>query len=207
MMLPALIGIITPIVVGLILGVAGVLGLLAGSLASGLVLAIMMNNSGGAWDNAKKFVEAGNYGGKGSEVHKATVVGDTVGDPFKDTAGPSINILIKLMSMVSIVFAGLIVAYSPIIESTYSPINENFTISQEWRAQHPVTKVCPLQTTGVMCDDCVAKGGCDEECATEQETPVVATHDHKDCSLETTGEMCDDCKAKGGCDSECLEQK
>ncbi|MBN2829459.1 MAG: sodium-translocating pyrophosphatase [Candidatus Cloacimonetes bacterium] len=205
MLKPALIGIITPIVVGLILGVAGVLGLLAGSLASGLVLAIMMNNSGGAWDNAKKFVEAGNYGGKGSEVHKATVVGDTVGDPFKDTAGPSINILIKLMSMVSIVFAGLIVAYSPIIESTYSPINENFTISSEWKASHPVQKVCPLQTTGEMCDDCIAKGGCDEECLEEQSTP--AEHSRSECTLETTGEMCDDCKAKGGCDSSCIGEK
>ncbi len=120
MVAPALLGILTPIVVGLILGVPGVMGLLVGGLATGFALAIMMNNAGGAWDNAKKFIEAGNYGGKGSDSHKACVVGDTVGDPFKDTSGPSINILIKLMSMVSIVFAGLVIAYSPMIESLYS---------------------------------------------------------------------------------------
>jgi len=94
------------------LGVPGVLGLLIGGLSSGFVLAIFMANAGGAWDNAKKYVEEGNFGGKGSEVHKATVVGDTVGDPFKDTSGPSLNILIKLMSMVAIVMAGLTVAWS-----------------------------------------------------------------------------------------------
>ena len=97
---------------GLIFGVPGVLGLLIGGLSSGFVLAIFMANAGGAWDNAKKYVEEGNFGGKGSEVHKATVVGDTVGDPFKDTSGPSLNILIKLMSMVAIVMAGLTVAWS-----------------------------------------------------------------------------------------------
>ncbi|MGN1115088.1 MAG: sodium-translocating pyrophosphatase, partial [Candidatus Ornithomonoglobus sp.] len=111
MILPAALGIIAPIVVGLILGVNGVVGMLAGALVSGFVLAIMMANSGGAWDNAKKYIEAGNYNGKGSENHKAAVVGDTVGDPFKDTSGPSVNILIKLLSMVSIVFAALIVNY------------------------------------------------------------------------------------------------
>ncbi len=120
MVAPALLGILTPIVIGLILGVTGVLGLMAGGLSTGFVMAIMMNNAGGAWDNAKKYIETGHHGGKGSEFHKAAVVGDTVGDPFKDTSGPSINILIKLMSMVSIVFAGLIVAYSPIIEGLYS---------------------------------------------------------------------------------------
>jgi K(+)-stimulated pyrophosphate-energized sodium pump len=120
MIAPALLGILTPIAVGLILGVAGVMGLLGGGLATGFVLAIMMNNAGGAWDNAKKYVESGQFGGKGSETHKACVVGDTVGDPFKDTAGPSINILIKLMSMVSIVVAGLVVAYSPMVENLYS---------------------------------------------------------------------------------------
>jgi len=120
MIAPALLGILTPIAVGLILGVAGVMGVLAGGLTTGFVLAVMMNNAGGAWDNAKKYIEIGHYGGKGSDYHKAGIVGDTVGDPFKDTAGPSINILIKLMSMVSIVFAGLIVAYSPIVESIYS---------------------------------------------------------------------------------------
>jgi len=120
MVLPALIGIITPIITGLIFGVAGVLGLLIGGLSTGFVLAVMMNNAGGAWDNAKKYVETGKFGGVGSSTHKATVVGDTVGDPFKDTAGPCINILIKLMSMVSIVFAGLIIAYSPTIESLYT---------------------------------------------------------------------------------------
>ena len=108
MVAPAALAILTPVVVGLIFGVAGVLGLLSGGLATGFVMAVMMSNAGGAWDNAKKLVEAGAEGGKGSEIHKATVVGDTVEDPFKDTSGPSLNILIKLMSMVSVVFAGLI---------------------------------------------------------------------------------------------------
>ncbi len=111
MVLPAALGVFAPIVVGLVLGVNGVIGMLAGALVSGFVLAIMMSNSGGAWDNAKKYIEAGNFGGKGSENHKAAVVGDTVGDPFKDTSGPSVNILIKLLSMVSIVFASLIATY------------------------------------------------------------------------------------------------
>ncbi len=111
MIFPSLLAIIIPIVVGLLLGVAGVLGLLVGGLAAGFTLAIFMSNSGGAWDNAKKMVEEGNFGGKGSDCHKATIVGDTVGDPFKDTSGPSLNILIKLMSMVSIVMAGLTVAF------------------------------------------------------------------------------------------------
>lgn len=108
MILPALIAIVAPIVVGLILGVNGVAGMLAGAAVCGFVLAVMMANSGGAWDNAKKYIEGGNLGGKGSDSHKAAVVGDTVGDPFKDTSGPSINILIKLLSMVSIVFAAFI---------------------------------------------------------------------------------------------------
>tara|TARA_B100000029_G_scaffold256877_1_gene253641 strand:- start:19871 stop:22024 length:2154 start_codon:yes stop_codon:yes gene_type:complete len=108
MIKPATLAILIPVVVGLVFGVAGVLGLLSGGLATGFVMAVMMSNAGGAWDNAKKLVETGVDGGKGSEVHKATVVGDTVGDPFKDTSGPSLNILIKLMSMVSVVFAGLI---------------------------------------------------------------------------------------------------
>lgn len=110
MLAPALIAVIIPIVVGLLLGVNGVAGLLAGNTVTGFVLAVMMANSGGAWDNAKKYIESGAHGGKGSDQHKAAVVGDTVGDPFKDTSGSSINILIKLTSMVSIVFAGLIVA-------------------------------------------------------------------------------------------------
>ena len=110
MLLPSILAILAPIVTGLILGVAGVLGLLVGGLGAGFVLAIFMANAGGAWDNAKKYVEEGNFGGKGSDNHKATVVCDTVGDPFKDTSGPSLNILIKLMSMVSIVMAGLTVA-------------------------------------------------------------------------------------------------
>lgn len=110
MILPSLLAIIIPIVTGIVLGVAGVLGLLVGGLCAGFTLAVFMANAGGAWDNAKKFVEEGNFGGKGSDVHKATIVGDTVGDPFKDTSGPSLNILIKLMSMVSIVMAGLTVA-------------------------------------------------------------------------------------------------
>ena len=110
MIIPSLLAIIIPVIVGLLLGVAGVLGLLVGGLAAGFTLAVFMSNAGGAWDNAKKYVEEGNFGGKGSDAHKATVVGDTVGDPFKDTSGPSLNILIKLMSMVSIVMAGLTVA-------------------------------------------------------------------------------------------------
>ena len=112
MVFPSIIAIIVPILIGLIFGVPGVIGLLTGGLSAGFVLAVFMANSGGAWDNAKKYVEEGNFGGKGSEVHKATVVGDTVGDPFKDTSGPSLNILIKLMSMVAIVMAGLTVSWS-----------------------------------------------------------------------------------------------
>lgn len=110
MIIPSVLAIIIPIIVGIVLGVAGVLGLLVGGLAAGFTLAVFMANAGGAWDNAKKMVEEGNFGGKGSDSHKATIVGDTVGDPFKDTSGPSLNILIKLMSMVSIVMAGLTVA-------------------------------------------------------------------------------------------------
>lgn len=110
MVFPSLLAIAIPVIVGMVLGVAGVMGLLVGGLATGFTLAVFMANSGGAWDNAKKLVESGEYGGKGSECHKATVVGDTVGDPFKDTSGPSLNILIKLMSMVSIMAAGLTVA-------------------------------------------------------------------------------------------------
>ncbi|WP_404306647.1 sodium-translocating pyrophosphatase [Neorhodopirellula lusitana] len=112
MILPSLLGLLLPIGVGLLLGVGGVLGLLTGCLTSGFCLAVFMANSGGMWDNAKKYIEAGHHGGKGSPAHKASVVGDTVGDPFKDTSGPSLNILIKLMSMVSVVVAGLIVRYS-----------------------------------------------------------------------------------------------
>ncbi len=112
MVLPSLLAIIVPILTGIVFGVPGIIGLLTGGLASGFVLAIFMANAGGAWDNAKKYVEEGNLGGKNGEIHKATVVGDTVGDPFKDTSGPSLNILIKLMSMVSIVMAGLTIAWS-----------------------------------------------------------------------------------------------
>ena len=112
MVIPSLLAIVAPIITGLIFGVPGVLGLLVGGLSSGFVLAIFMANAGGAWDNANKYVEEGNFGGKGSEVHRAAVVGDTVGDPSKDTSGPSLNILIKLMSMVSIVMAGLTVSWS-----------------------------------------------------------------------------------------------
>ena len=112
MMFPSLLAIVVPVAVGLVFGVAGVMGLLVGGLSSGFVLAVFMANAGGAWDNAKKMVEEGHFGGKGSECHKATVVGDTVGDPFKDTSGPSLNILIKLMSMVAIVMAGLTVSWS-----------------------------------------------------------------------------------------------
>ncbi len=112
MIFPSLLAIIIPIIVGIVLGVPGVMGLLVGGLTAGFTLAIFMANSGGAWDNAKKMVEEGNFGGKGSECHKATIVGDTVGDPFKDTSGPSLNILIKLMSMVSIVMAGLTIIFA-----------------------------------------------------------------------------------------------
>lgn len=112
MIAPALVAVAAPIIVGLILGVNGVAGMLAGATVSGFVLAVMMANSGGAWDNAKKYIESGEYGGKGSDNHKAAVVGDTVGDPFKDTSGPSINILIKLLSMVSIVFASVVLSFS-----------------------------------------------------------------------------------------------
>jgi len=111
MVVPSVLGLIVPIAVGLLLGVGGVIGMLAGGLTAGFAVAIMMANAGGAWDNAKKYVESGAHGGKGTDAHKATVVGDTVGDPFKDTSGPSLNILIKLMSMVSVVFAGLVVKY------------------------------------------------------------------------------------------------
>jgi len=117
MVVPSLLAISVPVIAGLVLGVAGVMGLLAGGLTCGFVLAVTLNNAGGAWDNAKKYIEKGNLGGKGSDAHKAAVVGDTVGDPFKDTSGPSLNILIKLMSMVAVVFAGVIVKLSPVIGS------------------------------------------------------------------------------------------
>jgi K(+)-stimulated pyrophosphate-energized sodium pump len=112
MIMPSILAITVPIVVCLIFGVAGSIGLLAGGLSTGFVLAVFMSNSGGAWDNAKKYIESGKLGGKGSDAHKATVIGDTVGDPFKDTSGPSLNILIKLMSMVTIVMSGVTVALS-----------------------------------------------------------------------------------------------
>ncbi len=115
MIVPSLLAIAIPVVVGLLLDVAGVLGLLAGGLSCGFAVAIFMANAGGSWDNAKKYIETGQHGGKGSDAHKAAVTGDTVGDPFKDTSGPSLNILIKLMSMVSVVFAGVIVKFAPII--------------------------------------------------------------------------------------------
>ncbi len=115
MVLPSILAIIVPVLTGLVLNVAGVMGLLAGGLTTGFALAVTLNNAGGAWDNAKKYIEDGAHGGKGSEAHKASVVGDTVGDPFKDTSGPSLNILIKLMAMVSVVFAGVIVRFAPVI--------------------------------------------------------------------------------------------
>jgi inorganic pyrophosphatase/K(+)-stimulated pyrophosphate-energized sodium pump len=115
MVFPALLAIAVPIIVGLLLGVGGVMGLLVGGLTSGFALAIFMANAGGAWDNAKKYIESGKHGGKGSDAHKASVVGDTVGDPFKDTSGPALNILIKLIAIVSVVFAGLIVNYGPVV--------------------------------------------------------------------------------------------
>jgi K(+)-stimulated pyrophosphate-energized sodium pump len=111
MIKPSVLAIAVPVLIGILFGPAGVLGLLTGGLTTGFALAVMMSNAGGAWDNAKKYVEEGAYGGKGSPAHNAAVVGDTVGDPFKDTSGPSLNILIKLMSMVSVVFAGLVVSF------------------------------------------------------------------------------------------------
>lgn len=115
MVLPAMLALIVPLAAGLILSVEGTMGLLAGALTAGFSVACFLNNAGGAWDNAKKFIEKGNYGGKGSDAHKAGVIGDTVGDPFKDTSGPSLNILIKLMSMVAVVFSGMVVKFSPVI--------------------------------------------------------------------------------------------
>ena len=115
MIAPGLLAIVAPLMIGILLGTEALGGMLAGSLASGVLLAIMMANAGGAWDNAKKYVESGAYGGKGSDTHKATVVGDTVGDPFKDTSGPSINILIKLMTIVSLVFAPVFVQFGGIL--------------------------------------------------------------------------------------------
>jgi inorganic pyrophosphatase/K(+)-stimulated pyrophosphate-energized sodium pump len=112
MVLPSVLALAVPVVTGLLLGVSGVLGLLVGGLTTGFCVAVFMANAGGAWDNAKKHIESGVHGGKGSDAHKAAVVGDTVGDPFKDTSGPSLNILVKLMSMVSVVVAGLVVRYS-----------------------------------------------------------------------------------------------
>ena len=116
MVIPSLLAIIVPVATGIVIGIPGVIGLLTGAMTCGFVLAVTMNNAGGAWDNAKKFIEKGNLGGKGSPAHKAAVVGDTVGDPFKDTSGPSLNILIKLMSMVSVVFAGVILKFAPVVE-------------------------------------------------------------------------------------------
>jgi len=156
MILPAMVGIFTPIVVGVLLGVAGVLGVLVGALSSGFVLAVMMNNAGGAWDNAKKYVESGLFGGKGSSSHKATVVGDTVGDPFKDTAGPCMNILVKLMSMVSIVFAGLIVGYSLQVENIKPPFSAaKFDKSQnnrvEWVTQEQFNQIQVQKQAAIEC--------------------------------------------------------
>jgi len=115
MILPASLAIIAPVAIGLLLDVEGVMGFLAGAMSCGFVLAVTLNNAGGAWDNAKKYIEKGAHGGKGSPAHKAAVVGDTVGDPFKDTSGPSMNILIKLMCMVSVVFSGVVVKFGPVI--------------------------------------------------------------------------------------------
>ena len=115
MIVPGVLAVIAPLAIGLLLGAEALGGLLAGSLVSGVMMAIFMSNSGGAWDNAKKYIEEGNNGGKGSETHKAAVVGDTVGDPFKDTSGPSINILIKLMTVIALVFAPLIMTLGGIL--------------------------------------------------------------------------------------------
>ena len=116
MLIPSLMAIFIPVLTGLVLGVPGVMGLMVGGLVCGVLLATMLNNAGGAWDNAKKYIEKGAHGGKGSPAHKASVIGDTVGDPCKDTSGPSLNILIKLMAMVSVVFAPLVVQYAPIVQ-------------------------------------------------------------------------------------------
>ena len=116
MVMPSILAIVVPILVGLLLGVAGVLGMLVGGLTSGFAVAIYMANAGGAWDNAKKYIEKGHFGGKGSESHKAGVVGDTVGDPFKDTSGPALNILIKLIAIVSVVFAGVVVEHGDLVK-------------------------------------------------------------------------------------------
>ena len=115
MIVPSLLAILVPIVTGFILSIPGVLGLLIGGVATGFSLAVMLNNSGGAWDNAKKYIEKGAHGGKGTDAHKAAVIGDTVGDPFKDTAGPSLNILLKLMTIVSVVFVGLILKFGVVL--------------------------------------------------------------------------------------------
>jgi len=115
MIIPGIMAVVAPLAVGLLLGAAALGGLLAGSLVTGVLMAIFMSNSGGAWDNAKKYIESGEHGGKGSEPHKAAVVGDTVGDPFKDTSGPSLNILIKLMTVVSLVFAPLIMQFGGLL--------------------------------------------------------------------------------------------
>ena len=115
MVFPSLLAIAVPILVGIIFGVPGVIGLLTGGLAAGFVLAIFMANAGGAWDNAKKYVEEGNFGGKGGEVHRAAVVGDTVGDPFKDTSGPSMNILINLMTIVALTFSPLFITVQTLL--------------------------------------------------------------------------------------------
>jgi len=112
MLFPSILAVLLPIIVGAIFGLGGVLGLLAGALSAGFVLAVFMANAGGSWDNAKKYIETGKHGGKGSDAHKAAVVGDTVGDPFKDTSGPSLNILIKLMSIVAIVMTGITISFS-----------------------------------------------------------------------------------------------
>ncbi len=124
MIFPSALAIIVPVATGLVLNVAGVLGLLVGGLTAGFVLAITLNNSGGAWDNAKKYIENGAHGGKGSDAHKAAVIGDTVGDPFKDTSGPSLNILIKLMTMVSVVFSGVVVKFGPMISDWLGMTNQ-----------------------------------------------------------------------------------
>ncbi len=119
MILPAMIAVFSPIAAGLLLGVQGLGGLLVGGLVSAIMLAVFMANSGGAWDNAKKYIEEGNLGGKGSEAHKAAVTGDTVGDPFKDTAGPSMDILIKLMSIVSLIIVPILNEIEPLLKFLY----------------------------------------------------------------------------------------
>jgi K(+)-stimulated pyrophosphate-energized sodium pump len=192
MVLPALIGILTPVIAGLFLGVTGVMGILAGAMSTGFVLACMMNNAGGAWDNAKKYIESGQYGGKRSEAHKATVTGDTVGDPFKDTAGPCMNIVIKLMSMISIVFAGLIVRYSPYVQKIYDPNTVNPAVVPA--SIQTLPSLAPCDSTCVApcdqsCPDCKDGQPCPQCQGAQKGQPCDGTHNGQPCH-DPKGQPC-----------------